>query len=197
MIRWKNYLDDRDAYGIIRVERIMKNSLGGFDLLTITLDEQGDFEDLRNKLNEEPVFIGGIIYDDEDWNEEFEKEQLRLEAYLQNVCESVGARYPRDLHYEALENGGNNSSSVRLVKKKMGETLQEFLQNGTWNGNYIAGVCEVHESVFLRGVDKSVVGAAGSYLCGQTEVCVQKYDEACFLFYAEDCYAENGTCLSV
>lgn len=124
-------------------------------MLTITLDEQGDFEDLRNKLNEEPVFIGGIIYDDEDWNEEFEKEQLRLEAYLQNVCESVGARYPRDLHYEALENGGNNSSSVRLVKKKMGETLQEFLQNGTWNGNYIAGKRRGTYYIFvmLRGKD--------------------------------------------
>ena len=39
-------------------------------MLTITLDEQGDFENIQNKLETKPVFIGGIIYDDKGIAEE-------------------------------------------------------------------------------------------------------------------------------
>ena len=50
-------------------------------MFTIALDEQGDFENLNNKLNTEPVFIGGILYDDCGDSDDYDTEKRRLQSY--------------------------------------------------------------------------------------------------------------------
>lgn len=47
-------------------------------MITIALDEQGDFENLNGSIEIAPVFIGGIIYDDTGEMADFENEKLRL-----------------------------------------------------------------------------------------------------------------------
>lgn len=103
-------------------------------MITIALDEQGDFENLVGKLTKAPVFIGGVVYDDCDEDVDYDNEKKRLQKYLKNVCLSVGCRYPQDLHYSSEENNGQN---VAKVKTKFTETIKEFLELGTWNANDI------------------------------------------------------------
>ena len=106
-------------------------------MITIALDEQGDFENLNNKLNTEPVFIGGVLYDDTGDLEDYNTEKRRLQSYLRNVCGDAGGVYPRDLHF-SLEGGSNNGLIVKQVKTIFGETIKEFLEKGTWR-NYNLG----------------------------------------------------------
>ncbi len=101
-------------------------------MFTIALDEQGDFENLKGKISKEPVFIGGIIYDDIGDPNDYVNEKNRLEAYFKRVCKSAKATYPKDLHY-STEGGSNNGEKVHKVKKVIGETIKEFLEEGTWN----------------------------------------------------------------
>lgn len=105
-------------------------------MITIALDEQGDFENLKHKLRSEPVFIGGIIYDDAGDSDDYDREKNRLQKYFKNVCSEAGGNYPRDLHYWS-SGGTNNSHIVGAVKTKFGETIEEFLENGTWEGSDI------------------------------------------------------------
>ncbi|MBP3784653.1 MAG: hypothetical protein J6I68_15570 [Butyrivibrio sp.] len=105
-------------------------------MITIALDEQGDFENLKHKLRSEPVFIGGIIYDDAGDSDDYDREKNRLQKYFKNVCSEAGGNYPRDLHYWS-SGGTNNSHIVGAVKTKFGETIEEFLENGTWKGSDI------------------------------------------------------------
>lgn len=103
-------------------------------MITIALDEQGDFENLEGKLENAPVFIGGIIYDDNEDSADYDNEKERLQKYLRNVCESVGCRYPQDLHFSSNGNT-NNGQNVALVKGKFTDTIKEYLEQGTWNGS--------------------------------------------------------------
>ena len=98
-------------------------------MLTITLDEQGDFENIQNKLETEPVFIGGIIYDDKGIAEEKINEIKRLKSYYKKVCSSVGTKFPKDLH-----RNGNNSIQEAKTKAKVSETLKEFWVNHFFRG---------------------------------------------------------------
>lgn len=100
-------------------------------MFTIALDEQGDFENLNNKLNTEPVFIGGILYDDCGNSNDYDTEKKRLQSYLRNVCGDAGGVYPRDLHFSS-EGGSNNGQIVKEVKTVFGDTIKEFLEDGTW-----------------------------------------------------------------
>ena len=99
-------------------------------MITIALDEQGDFENIEGKVETSPVFIGGIIYDDFDIPKDYENEKKRLQEYLKNVCSSVGCRYPQDLHYSS---NPNNGYKVAKVKSQFSNTIKEFMENGTWN----------------------------------------------------------------
>ena len=101
-------------------------------MITISLDEQGDFENLEQE--NAPIFIGGVIYDDEGDEEDTGTEKKRVVAYLQKVCEDTGNIFPRDLHFQRFAGGGNNGGKVAEVKQKIGETLQEFMEKGTYNG---------------------------------------------------------------
>ena len=100
-------------------------------MFIIALDEQGDFENLNKKLNTEPVFIGGVLYDDCGDSDDYEAEKKRLQSYLRNVCGDAGGVYPRDLHFSS-EGGSNNGQIVKEVKTIFGETIKEFLEEGTW-----------------------------------------------------------------
>lgn len=97
-------------------------------MLLISLDEQGDFENLNTDKgnNKAPMFIGGIIYDDKDISADLNDEKKRIYFYLKAVCTEVGAAYPRDLHV----GDNHNYAKVRLVKQKITETLAEFLSTG-------------------------------------------------------------------
>lgn len=103
-------------------------------MITIALDEQGDFENLEGKLENAPVFIGGIIYDDIEDSDDYDNERKRLQKYLKTVCLSVGCRYPQDLHFSS-DGNTNNGQKVALVKGKFSETIREFLEQGTWNNS--------------------------------------------------------------
>lgn len=105
-------------------------------MFTIALDEQGDFENLQQKLDKNPVFIGGIIYDDKENNDDYENEKIRLQKYLQWVCESVQCNYPQDLHFYKNAKG-NNGKKVAAVKKQISRTIKEFIENATWNNKEI------------------------------------------------------------
>ena len=100
-------------------------------MITIALDEQGDFENLEGKIDNAPVFIGGVLYDDFEDITDYENEKNRLQKYLKNVCCSVECRYPQDMHCSSLE---NNSYKVAKVKKQFSKTIKEFMEKGTFNG---------------------------------------------------------------
>ncbi len=72
--------------------------------------------------------IAGIIYDDKGKEYDAENERYRISSYLRAVCDSLGAKYPQDLH----SNSNGNKATVGKVKCKIGETLKEFLREGTY-----------------------------------------------------------------
>lgn len=106
-------------------------------MITIALDEQGDFENFYKKgANTDFVFIGGIIYNDKGDGSDSNNERRRINRYLKCVCEEVGASYPRDLHV----NNTGNAKVVRKVKKRITETLAGFLSKGVYPDNKTASV---------------------------------------------------------
>ncbi|MDO4556116.1 MAG: hypothetical protein Q4B70_13355, partial [Lachnospiraceae bacterium] len=98
-------------------------------MITITLDEQGDFENMYNQLESKPVLIGGVIYDDKGVDGDKSNEIQRLKEYYKKVCESVGTQFPIDLH-----RNGDNKREEKMSKQKVSETIREFFENGTFEG---------------------------------------------------------------
>ena len=98
-------------------------------MITISLDEYGDFE----KDGKAPLFIGGIIFDDQEEKEEECTERKRIEAYYKKAIEDAGKsfKYPNDLHSNGDKD--RDHSVIRQVKKKVSETLPEFIAKGTYN----------------------------------------------------------------
>lgn len=96
-------------------------------MLTISLDEQGEFENIRyiNGDDRAPLFIGGVIFDDCGIRGEYQRERKRIDLYLRMVCRQADAVFPTDLHVN-----GSNSAKVREVKQLLSKTLAEFLQHG-------------------------------------------------------------------
>ena len=52
-------------------------------MFTYALDEYGDFEGLKNAI--EPIYIGGVIYDDHSILGEEVIERKRIKAYYESV----------------------------------------------------------------------------------------------------------------
>ena len=98
-------------------------------MLTIALDEQGRFENVEGYEGKEPLFIGGLIYDDGDSSADHDREKRRIRLYLKAVCEENHAEYPQGLHYE--EGGGILNDTLGDVKRRINETLGGFLRSGT------------------------------------------------------------------
>ena len=58
-------------------------------MFTYALDEYGDFEGLKNAI--EPIYIGGVIYDDHSiWGEEV-IERKRIKAYYESVISEAAS----------------------------------------------------------------------------------------------------------
>lgn len=103
-------------------------------MITISLDEQGEFEKEDNK----PLFIAGLIFDDQESDTERHTEENvereRICAYYKKAIADAGTGfvYPNDLH----SNGDKvrDQNVVGPVKNKVAETLPEFIEKGTYNG---------------------------------------------------------------
>lgn len=153
-------------------------------MFTIALDEQGDFENLYNKLDTEPVFIGGVLYDDCGDSHDYDMEKKRLQNYLKKVCGYAGGVYPKDLHF-SLSGDSDNGQMVKKVKTVFGETIREFIEKGTWrNGNL--------ESTPRNGKYYIFVSLRGEH--GKTELLGENVSEAVREDFAGNLYlhmAEN------
>lgn len=97
-------------------------------MITIALDENGDFEGL-NRESDEATFLAGLLYDDNGDEMDTANERERIIAYYQNVCAKAGGHFPESLH---ISHAGNNGSYVAKTKKEVGASLGEFLRNGTY-----------------------------------------------------------------
>lgn len=106
-------------------------------MLTYALDEYGDFEGIKH--TNEPIFIGGLIYDDNSVKGEVKKERKRVEAYYKAVIAEAASKasdisefsYPGALHSNG--NGSRDHNVVRPVKERISASLGEFIQRGTYH----------------------------------------------------------------
>ena len=96
----------------------------------ISLDEVGDFENIKNQRDTAPVFIGGVVYEAVD-EAECKAERKRISTYLKAVCESVGKQYPVNLHVNGTT---SRDADVAPVKKAITETFSTFLKDGDYLG---------------------------------------------------------------
>lgn len=99
-------------------------------MITIALDENGDFENLKQERDKNPLFIAGILYDDKGDAQDQKNERVRLDEYFRRVCQSVGQQYPYDLHVNKYD----NSSAVGKVKEAVNASLPEFFASATFQG---------------------------------------------------------------
>ena len=53
-------------------------------MITIALDENGDFEGFKGAGNKEPLFIAGIVYDDKGHDNDAWNEKQRLDDYFRD-----------------------------------------------------------------------------------------------------------------
>lgn len=115
-------------------------------MVTISLDEYGEFEKNENK----PLFIAGLIFDDLDKDDEVLAERARIKSYYKKAISDVentlvesgeytGSElmYPRDLHSNG--NRDRDRNVIKPVKLKISETLSEFIEYGTYNQNPLKG----------------------------------------------------------
>jgi len=100
-------------------------------MITIALDENGDFEGFKGAGNKEPLFIAGIVYDDKGHDNDAWNEKQRLDDYFRAVAETVKCKYPEDLHTNKRNTNGYN---VKLMKTELQATLPEFFQQCTYKG---------------------------------------------------------------
>ncbi len=107
-------------------------------MLTYALDEFGDFEGF--KKSNEPIYIGGLIYDDCSVKGEELIERKRVTAYYQSVIADAALcaknknefKYPEALHSNG--NGYRDHKVVRPVKERVNASLAEFIRRGTYKG---------------------------------------------------------------
>ena len=66
-------------------------------MLTIALNEYGDFHHLGQKENclKHIHFITGIVYDDEGSEQDLRNEQIRLDRFFRAVAEASNSDYPQ------------------------------------------------------------------------------------------------------
>lgn len=90
-------------------------------MITIALDETSGFEEHDDMST--PVYIAGIIYDDGGSVLDFANETKRLIRFFERACESVGCKYPRDMHMGNKTNAKRVAMSKEAVKKGLPEFL--------------------------------------------------------------------------
>lgn len=105
-------------------------------MITISLDEQGNFENFNAEDKQTPLFIAGVIYDDKGIITDSFNERTRIVNFLKEVCISVGKKFPRDMHCNNYV-PGKNAKNVAIVKKAITKALPEFIKSGTFNGKEV------------------------------------------------------------
>lgn len=103
-------------------------------MITIALDENGDFEGFQQSGQPEPLFIAGIVYDDKGHENDAWNEMQRLDEYFRAVASEVECHYPIDLH---MNHKGTNGYNVKRMKTELQATLPEFFQQGTYKNKKI------------------------------------------------------------
>ncbi len=103
-------------------------------MISLAYDETSGFESEKG----EAAFIAGIIYDSKS-EKEYDGvllEQARIEAFYRAACtkcweKNLNVRFPRDLHVTRKK---TNRKEVSLLKDAVNNSLQEFIQKGTYKG---------------------------------------------------------------
>ena len=116
-------------------------------MITIALDESGvpeeflkdndqeaNIEKSDDDSNNDLFYIAGIIYDDKGDEYDAEDEKYRLDAYFHKVSQTVGCKYPEDLHYNKKR---KNSKNVKKMKAEIRETIAEFLSEAKYRGKFV------------------------------------------------------------
>lgn len=110
-------------------------------MITLSLDEYGDFENVKKENG--PVFIGGTLFDDKGVEGEANTERKRIDAYYGEVfkeaSEQLGRElvYPYDLHADSFVSKAEKQTKKfkeKIIKTIVTETLGEFLKEGTFRG---------------------------------------------------------------
>lgn len=97
-------------------------------MITISLDEQGHFENVAENPSE-VMLVAGVLYDDNGDAEDTERERTRIKRYFQKVCAAAHGNYPEDLH---------NSRKEGAVKTEYTRTIADFFRNGSYKGRPVA-----------------------------------------------------------
>jgi hypothetical protein len=138
----------------------------GGSMLTIALNEYGDFHHLGQKKDslKHIHFITGIVYDDEGSEQDLRNEQIRLDRFFRAVAEASNSDYPQgffgdtkeDDSEDTIEAGGSiqNSSQIRRNMKRYRDALDaalpEFLADGTYKGQNLVGMPRIgHYAITL------------------------------------------------
>lgn len=105
-------------------------------MYTLSLDEVGKFESAENN----PKFIGGLIYDDADDIYELSLEKKRIRSFYQTVLRKLSNKlgeeypYPKSIHWDNNKSEEQNKKTSKIVKGEIDKYLPEFLKYGTLNG---------------------------------------------------------------
>lgn len=113
-------------------------------MFTLALDENGDFEGVSRDT--QPVFIAGLIYDDQDESGETLYERKRIKAYYEEVIHEAAGysqnplafSYPEALHSNGIQQ--RDHDVVRPVKRIVKETLPGFIQDGIYRNRPLSYV---------------------------------------------------------
>lgn len=107
-------------------------------MITLALDEFGDFEGIEN--NNKPVGIAGILYDDSNDEGDTANERKRLKEFYKACIATANDDNGPDnefLYPSALHSNGSKERDARIVKpvkRRVNACLSEFLRKGTYNG---------------------------------------------------------------
>lgn len=138
----------------------------GGSMLTIALNEYGDFHHLGQKKDslKHIHFITGIVYDDEGSEQDLRNEQIRLDRFFRAVAEASNSDYPQGFFGDTkandlegateIEGNSQNKSQIRRNMKRYRDALDaalpEFLTNGTYEGQQLVGMPRVgHYAITL------------------------------------------------
>lgn len=138
----------------------------GGSMLTIALNEYGDFHHLGQKEDslKHIHFITGIVYDDEGSEQDLRNEQIRLDRFFRAVAEASNSDYPQGFFGDTkandlegateIEGNSQNKSQIRSNMKRYRDALDaalpEFLTDGTYQGQNLVGMPRVgHYAITL------------------------------------------------
>ena len=115
-------------------------------MITLALDEYGDFEGRTDRR--EPVFIAGVLYDDQEDEKESLTERNRIRSYYKKLIAQVSDgsdlfSYPSALHSDGDRR--RDTQVVKPVKEEVKKSLPEFLQYGTYCGEALTYINSNHD----------------------------------------------------